>query len=1461
LVYIRNNDNLCFILPIMSGIDLSQPLLGAGASAKTDFAAAQARTGLNFMGEARFKRGIKAELGLEAFVDASAEFSKFVRASIEGTAFARAQAGVQLQLALNLFDEFGFSARAEAIAEAAAGIRASLGLSIGDFILLARQDSKLVGVPLEIFLLLMEEVSIGGEFEVNVAASAKAHASISVAGTIIEQGGDKAGFYYTIDAGVGLAAGVGMGLKAGLEFKDFRRFYGRAVDKSVDSTLEQVSRYLPRNLLLEGSQQAFRPMLEVFSPVAKIAFRIAYDVGLKITTYNPGHSSQDTSELCNAAIQTFLEEMQRYILEKTMALGLEELQRILEQEILGLATGKWDSVKPVRMRIANHLRQIPTEPFQPTVENINYWKVLTTEAIALIVEIGEPDPDLYRSITVLYCSTELAMEAIRSKVNTASAYAVAVGAGKVQTNRQPFVGALQSAPPQKIEAAIRSVIGSSASLTYADLVHFLIHDFVVDPLVAGYPDLANMLGMFSEEMMLTEHEILKLFLQHASAFDPSNPSNAEADPRDLLAIVIKVFDKYVDNRFKSEVLPLLLSRVTDPVLKLYLEEVLYPAAVFIKDVGLHAILHWDQLALDNETFTESLAGVIMLLLGRSIVVVADSLVLAAQNGVSLACDDLAGKLTDFANDPQGSHPEAMSILPQADPEMIRLVARCVRIGGKVLGSLDSSTRERIRALLYQVFEVIPPGKEGDFLEKLGDDFFIPNVDDLNTVTLELAEIAKTRFGLFAKEFIQGIGLYILEQLEAFILAAIDLVVNWEKHLAQRLLDLAAQLKNLENSLLAINHQLADALVTSDTSLRRLFQVLQTSSLRNKVRLDIREKFVNKTLDELRDNTLYGMLPSNFQTGFRNAAKDAVDAAMDNGFVQTIFNLIADVADQMESLMPNVRELDPDDNLPEQLMLLILDKVEDNIRDHFGSEKPYLSINLRYSFLEWQVTSVIPPRGGWIQKHLDIQLGRVRIDLTPFINLVRSAILALDSYHDVLNEACFDLARVFARELELAAKRLSKEDRTKELNRAEVLDREHNNQPKEIAILSPRNFDHFSANIQASIFFGGVSSSYLGLGRNEAQRILIYCNGHLIPPKSLVIDDSQIGVSFDKSHNQNLSLDKEIFSTRKSVIISNTAKLLRDQGKQIAEDEKVTRMYGVTFGIPNSNAGIPKSRSGSEIYTTLSATRKAGRPSVYQHEVFHLPRGSSVEHNKIERFLNDRQPGLMIRFRINYASGLLVEGVNALTVVVIEKGGDRHQQQVCFTYSSHPNTNRPTLGSIVFDPVLTNKTPSPVLSLRNLVQLHKKEVSFQDLRMEKVKLDRQPAHDVPKQKMFHQVEIPMVQHEIHVRHETLQVVKRLPKGKERNIGQPIEISYDSASERRQLIAKLGLNSKVLAAMNQRIVIVKISSSIRTYRNESDSVESSVKVAGVIAQINLAKDLSDSAKYLENQYGLNFKNEFE
>ena len=66
-----------------------------------------------------------------------------------------------------------------------------------------------------------------------------------------------------------------MGIKAGAAFKDFRRFYGRSIDKTVDNAINQIGAQLPTSLT------PIKPVLETIVPIAKIAFRVAYDVGEK----------------------------------------------------------------------------------------------------------------------------------------------------------------------------------------------------------------------------------------------------------------------------------------------------------------------------------------------------------------------------------------------------------------------------------------------------------------------------------------------------------------------------------------------------------------------------------------------------------------------------------------------------------------------------------------------------------------------------------------------------------------------------------------------------------------------------------------------------------------------------------------------------------------------------------------------------------------------------------------------------------------------------------------------------------------------------------------------------------------------------------------------------------------------------------------------------------------------------
>lgn len=1419
----------------MAGVDFSQPILGAGASAKTDFAAEQARTGLNFIGEARFKRGIKAELGVEAFANASAELSKFVHASIEGTAFAIAQAGIQLQLPLNLFDEFGFSAKAEAIAEAAVGVEVALGLSIGDFVLLAKRDPNLIGLPLEILLLFLEEVSIGGSFEVNVSASAKAHASVSVAGTIIEKAGDKSGFYFTIDAGVGLLAGVGMGFKAGAEFKDFRRFFGRAVDKSVDTTIQEILKLIPSNLKLNTNPNGLNPAdpnlnlnpwFEAFAPVAKIALRIAYDVGLKIAENNPGHSRNDTAALCDEAIKTFLEESQRFIFNKLLESGIDTIRKLLEQAVPNLPAGSWDAALQERTDLAGKLLAIPAEPFQDSQENLDYWKDLIQKAINLVVAISNPDPKLTEAISIIYCTSELLMEAIRAKVNSASAYATVIGAGTVNADTQPFKSQLNAQPDPKIGAAIRTVIGGNGTFTYSDLLQFLVNDIIVNNVLAAFPELNQFMNIFKTDFTKAENEILKLLLQNVNSFNLNNPNAAQVDPHALLTLIVNSIDKFLTEKFKSDILPQILNSVSDPNLRLYIEEVLFEAVVYMKDVGLNTILNWDNVSFDNDDFTEALAGVIMLLLGRTVVIVADTFITATQEQIQNSCNEVSDKI-------RNKHGDIQDIISRIDPALIELTADCVKIGGVVLGPLTNDTRRRVRNLLYQVFETIPPGKEQDFLSSLGDDFFIPNVDQLQQVTNELATISKDRFIQFVEQFILRVGEYILEKLEELILAIIDLIVNWEKHLAEALLAIADFLRHLEDTMRALNQQLINLLTIATDALHNLFETLGSSTLKNRIKNDIKDNFVDKALNALEDNDIYKVLPSDWRREIRALADGAVDAVIDNPFTQPIFNAIAALANQLDDLLPDVRELDPNDNLPEQLLLLFLDKIEENIRNHFGGGKPHISPEIDFRYSVWVYDP--PISGHWETHHIYIPLGRIEINLSPFIDIVRNAIQTLNSFHDALNDACFKLGNALATELELAAKKLEHDTSKAQHDRLNKINSEHNNDPKEIAILNPVSLNNYTNTIDVKIHLGGVPMSYLGLGKDEQPRVLIYINGELIPPKSLIIDSSKLESKDDENHLkdfdfQNLiSIDKAgnvsnafnsltgIIKTSKASIITDTSlhypmQALNSQninsGKQYVfsnskfKEQPVSKSVykAPTNNFDSVNLYVEKN---SKIINKKDGKVK-GNLLVHNYDVKGNLPGRGISPSKISDLLKDRIPGLLIQFKVELDEPFVIEGVNVLTVVVIERGGNRHQQNVSFTVSHEPTLKKPTPGVInVYNPKI-NKTEIATITLNNVIdhfnnngKANKSSMKDYLASVKKGEIKRtEPAK--PELISINKPVDPSMK-----KKETIVVMQKDEKGGETQIGKPIILDYSSALERKTKLLELKLDNKTLAEKNQRL----------------------------------------------------------
>lgn len=1090
----------------MPSVNLSQPLVGAGASVANDVANAAASTGIDFVGAAEFNRGFKAEVGLKAFVNANAGFSKFIDAQVKGTAFASARAGVQGQLALNLFKEFGFIVRADAVAEAAAGIEGKLGIKIGDFINLVLKDKSNVGLPLELLLMLIAEVDIGGSFYIDVSASAKANCTIALTGTLLPQKpGDQAGFNFMVTAGAGLAAGMGMGFKAGIGFKDFRRFYGRAIDRSVDEVIYQINSNIPANA------KAICPVVTAFGPVAKMCLRMSYDISKKIIENNVGRSAIDAQTISNECVKIILEEIQRFTLEKLVELSFSELKLLIFEGINDAADGVWEAALKERNELANLLSTFPSEPFQVTAENITYWKNLVLKAISLVEKLFPDlvvDSKIAEQITILYCATELTLEAVKSKINKTTAYAVAIGAGTVNGDSKPFTSPLTVQPPKFILNEINNKKGGtpSASLGYVDLLEYLVDDVIIENVLVKVPELKSFIDIFKTHFNESERELLKLFLENAESF-VANGSGVKV-PKDSLRIFVNGIDSFLTTKFKAEVMTAVHKHISDPTIKTYIEEVFLACVISTKDIALNTALNWEKAKYTNDELTEALAGVMIMFLGRSIVLMTDTLIAAVQNELKTNADSIA-KLIETRDK---SLPKPVRDMLQ-DQNFRTLIADSVRIGGEVLGPLPDDTRKKVRYLLYQIFDTVPPGQEQILIDNFKNKKFIPNEDRVNELCRELWDISVERFGLFAEKFLSKVGQFILDALEDLLQNLVGLVLNWEKNLSEALTTIAGELRTIEARRVALNRALITQYGAFERAFEELIKKLKGDEIKRAIKTDLVDKFIVAAETELNKNPVYKLLPKQGKYAAKNTLRSTVDLLLNNPVVDPIFDAMDDLGEEIDDLMPEMKNFNPKGNLPAQFMDLLLDNIEQKVRAHFRRNKPGITIGLKFHYVIPAIITPATPISPAIVLfkaqtiNVDIPLGKIEIDLTWFINKIRGVIEASNIYQNQLNTLIIKMGNHTATTLEIAANELKKMDQQKRQTSILKINSELTNTPKEIKIDSPINLTTYQNSVSVKIQLVSVPASYLGLNTDELQRVHAFVNGKSIPIRSFSITKS------------------------------------------------------------------------------------------------------------------------------------------------------------------------------------------------------------------------------------------------------------------------------------------------------------------------------------------------------------------
>lgn len=1181
---------------------LSARLLGAGAEAKNDWAKAEASTALNFTGDAKFRRGVELAIGLSAMASADAGLARFVDATARGNAFAEATARLQLQLPLNLFEEFGLAVGAQADAQAAAGIEVGLGLLVGDFLDLIGADGANLALPFKVARLLLDEADIGGKFEVHVAAAAMAYASAQITGKII---GD-AGFHYTADAGLGLAAGIGFSGGLDLGVKDFRRFLGRSVDLVVKTTIDQITALLPANL------KDLTATVQAIAPVASASLRIAYEIGDYLAENDVRHDNQAAIDLSNHCVGVLLEEAQRYLFGRYLDAGLSSFKAIIDAG--KVVEAEWDALFPQRKALADALYQMPDEPFQPTSENAVYWLDFVDRAVEFLAALPLSASDqVTRGVALLFCAVELLTEAIKNHINQATAYAFAMDV-QTQTPTPRFPDQLDHDPPPQILKHINQAIGrgqqSSAHLDYADLLAYLVEDGAIAALREFVPEIDSYLAIFQRPgIAATLDEVLRTLLNNSQSF--AKDSSGKIDPKTTLAALIGALDAFITDEIKQKLRPAVDPLITDENARLYFDEVLVSTILDVKSVVFPTILNWEKSSVDVSDFTEALAGVLTTMLGRSLVLVADGFLAALQAEMAGACSHAADRL----------NADTFRFLGISESDDIKsLLVATLRAGGDVFGPLPKDTRDRLRHALYDCLTTLPATEEdqADFASQLASQFFVPNLASLFAFSNQLLAISQQRFERFVQLMLAAGGDFVGDVLQKIVAQLVDVVNQWAKKLEGVIQSVRDEIAGIENAISQLISDAQQALDQAEQQLNAFLAQLANANARASLRAKLSAALLSDALAELAANPIYASLPRPLKDVAKSALQLTIDGLTDGPFLDPVFNAVGAIAGDIEGVFADARSLNPYRPLAPQLLDLIASKVEDRLRDTLGNDGPHIDINFAIDIF------------GFTKQ---INLGRVDLPLGQLFALIRQTFQIVSAFGTSLENAAAALSDALAKQNALQAQNDTLEAKRADRDRLQQIKDEFNASPKEIAILSPLPTQVLDYAVNAQVRLSGVARSYLGLKKDEQQRVFIFLNGTLIDLKT-------VAVSTDET------------ATDAAVQAATVSPLANLRPPQLLPLQGVA-----SSSAPVIRRSVAKDKSGGTVVSTSLANVLPGR----------LPDAA-----QIARFSQSLPPGPTLSWRID-PDGLYV-GANSLAVVIVDPNGKQYQQAVSFVVADAPKND-------------------------------------------------------------------------------------------------------------------------------------------------------------------------------------------
>lgn len=1097
----------------MSGIDHTLPLFTAEAGVACDWADAHTGASSELSLSAEFKRGIDLDIGAAIFADIDAAIQKFIAAKLTGEAHAQANLTAQLQIPMNLFDEAGVAIRLEAVAEAAAGVTFSIGLSIGDFLGLIESDPKMKGIPEKLLIIFLEEVTIQAGAYAKVAASAMAYADLSIAGSLVSNTsrGTTPGFTIMAEAGAGLEAGAGYRFIANAGITDPRRLILRSLDITVDELVNEILKLLP------DDDKTSHDLLNAFRAPSKTSLRIAYEIGQLLTEQAITHSEEDANKIAMRCVQVILEESQRYILDQLISVSLKKFEEFLDGVCNGVVETTWNVLEPKRNALANKLSKMPNDPFAPNDSNKQYWIDLILEVVELILAVPDlsDDDSEFQSVSMLWAAVQLLFKGME-RVTVATAAADVIGF-EPQEQHAAFANESISPPHDRIKSYLNVQLGKNSTddLTLSGLAAFLVTEPVIEILTIYYPDVERYFDIFrsSEFFENNNTKIASILLNNLGGFVTND--DHEVDNSATLRILLTCLQDFVNNTVKNELVPIVDEHIADREdLHIYFHEVVIASLQITTDIIFERILNWqnEDPSTTQTTMKDTLSSVLMMLLGRSLVCITDILSTHVRSQIQ-------NEFINMSND-NALLEHIINFLPSstADDELKEIAKEMLNIGADVFGPLPEDTRAKIRELLYEILAPLPASNQENFWTNLKRENSIPNLEALQSLGWEMTEMAADTLNKFLTRVLQRIAELSLEYLSEEIEAIIQQVEEWIDNIEDALQIINAYLNRLVREIEQMIAEVEQLFIQTVDNFQFLLDYLEDGAGQNSIRNKIIE-FVNRdALYLLRNNEVYKLLPANIKSEAENSVKNIIQLAFDNDIADLIWNEIGSLASDLDTIVDDLRDLNPNEALADQVSELILDRIEENIKNVFGNN-PKIEINFK---IKWEETITyvdildfdyagkhwghFPTRTKHVTYEKTIKLGEIELPVTYIINSIRWVFSNIDYIGTLLSNIANSLQTALTKELELNTKEQEKTDKSEEKISIEKQIDESRLVARDMNIYEPSPGAVYNDDLHIDIEMYGVPMSFLGLGEGEQQRVFIWINGEEHPMQEFAIEE-------------------------------------------------------------------------------------------------------------------------------------------------------------------------------------------------------------------------------------------------------------------------------------------------------------------------------------------------------------------